>query len=94
MFVLQIEHTVPSYESWKEAFDDDPLGRKSAGVRAYRIYRPATDSKYLIVDLEFDSILPAESMLAKLHELWGKVEGRIMVEPRARIVQVVEEKTL
>jgi hypothetical protein len=94
MFILQIEHEVPSYDAWKETFDSDPIHRKESGVRRYRIYRPAKDSRYVIVDLEFDSMREAEAALAALHVLWGNVHDRIMVEPRARIVQLAESKEL
>jgi hypothetical protein len=35
MAILRIEHRVPSYESWKQAFDSDPVDRKGSGVRRY-----------------------------------------------------------
>ena len=92
MFVLQIEHAVPSYDRWKETFDDDPIHRKESGVRRHRISRPSNDSNYVIVDLEFDDVLKAETTLAALHELWRHVQGRIMVDPQTRIVEVVESK--
>lgn len=94
MYVLQIEHSVPSYERWKESFDEDPIGRQGSGVKRYRIYRPSTDSKYVIIDLEFDDILKAESVLMALHTIWAGVQGQIMVDPRTRIVEVVESKEL
>jgi hypothetical protein len=33
MHVLRIEHPVPDYDAWKEAFDNDPVGREQGGVR-------------------------------------------------------------
>ena len=39
MHVLRVEHSVPDYDRWKQAFDDDPIGRERAGVRRYRILR-------------------------------------------------------
>ena len=38
--VVRVEHPVPDYELWKrEAFDRDPLGRASSGVRRHRVLR-------------------------------------------------------
>ncbi len=92
MHVLRIEHPVPEFDAWKEAFDSDPVHRERAGVRSYRILRPIDDRKYVMIDLEFDGSSEAETFLAALRELWGRVEGRIMESPRARIVEAVESK--
>jgi len=43
LVVLQIEHPVPDFTEWKMAFDNDPLSRKQAGVRRYRIFRLHSD---------------------------------------------------
>jgi hypothetical protein len=90
MHILQIEHPVPSFAAWKEAFDSDPIGREQSGVRRYRILRPTDDPNYVMVDLEFDSASEAESGHATLRDLWGRVE--VMHSPQARIVEVVESK--
>jgi len=92
MHILRIEHPVPEFDAWKEAFDSDPVRREQSGVRSYRILRPIDDRKYVMIDLEFDGSSEAEAFLAALRELWARVEGRIMESPRARIVEVVESK--
>ena len=92
MPILQIEHPVPDFDAWKEGFDSDPVGRERSGVRRYRVLRPIDDPNYAMVDLEFDSSREAEAFLAALRELWRRVEGTIMENPRARIVEVVESK--
>ncbi len=46
MHILRIEHPVPDYDAWKEAFDSDPIGREPSGVRRYRILRPNDDPNY------------------------------------------------
>ena len=53
MPVVRIEHTVPDFEKWKQAFDNDPADRKGSCVRDYRILRPHEDPNYVIVDLSF-----------------------------------------
>jgi hypothetical protein len=91
MVVLQIEHPVPSFEGWKQAFDSDPVGRKKSRVRRYRILRPVDDPNFAIIELEFDSVSDAEALLAGLRQLWARVEGTVMMNPQARIVEMVEE---
>lgn len=90
MLILQIEHKVPNFDGWKKAFESDPINRKKCGVRSYRIFRPIDDPNYVILDLEFDTLKEAEDTLTALHNLWGKVEGKIMMNPQTRILDVVE----
>jgi hypothetical protein len=92
MHILRIEHPVPSYEGWKKAFDSDPIGREKSGVRRHRVSRAIDDPQYVMIDLEFDTRAEAESCLVALRALWGRVEGKIITDPRARIVEVVESK--
>ncbi len=87
---LQIEHKVPNYEGWKKAFESDPIDRKKSGVLRYSIFRPVDDSNYVIIDLEFDSIKEAEETLATLRKLWTNVEGKIMMDPKTRILDRIE----
>ena len=90
MPTLHIEHKVPSFDGWKKAFESDPINRKKSGVRRYRIFRPIDDPNYVIIDLEFDSLNEAEAALAALHNLWSKVEGKIMINPQIRMLEIVE----
>lgn len=94
MFILRIEHPVPDYERWRTAFENDPLDRRKAGVRRYRILRAIDEPHHVLVDLEFESRPEAESMLTALRSLWGRVEGRVMTAPKARIVEVAETREL
>lgn len=90
MYMLRIEHPVPSYDAWKKAFDNDPVGRVQAGVRRYRVLRAADDPNYVMIDLEFDTLAGAERLLTALHAVWGRVESRIITDPKARIAEQVE----
>jgi hypothetical protein len=90
MIILRIEHKVLNFYGWKKAFDSDPVNRKKSGVKRYRVYRPTDDPDYVIIDLEFDTLNDAQTTLAALHNLWGKVEGTVIVNPQTRILDVVE----
>ncbi|HEY5004300.1 MAG TPA: hypothetical protein VII61_14160 [Ktedonobacteraceae bacterium] len=94
MFVLQIEHPVPNFDDWKKAFDSDPANRRQSGVRHYRILRLIDNPNYAIINLEFDSLKEAEGLLTAMREVWRGVQGTIMENPRARIVEVVETVNL
>ena len=90
MHTLRIEHSVPHFDAWKQAFDGDPVGREQGGVRRYRVLRQVDDPNYVMIDLEFDSSSEAETFLAALRDLWGRVD--VMRDPKARIVEMVESK--
>ncbi|MBP1779631.1 MAG: hypothetical protein H6Q86_5642 [candidate division NC10 bacterium] len=92
MYVLRIEHPVPDFDGWKKAFDSDPVGREKSGVRRYRVLRPIDDPNYVMIDLEFDTRAQAEALLAAMRVVWGRVQGKVMTRPQARIVEAVEAK--
>lgn len=91
MTILQIEHPVRDFDSWKQAFDGDPVGREQGGVRRFRIFRPVDDSNYVVIELEFDGRAAAEAFLGRLRELWSRAVAQGLIsDPQARIVEVVE----
>ncbi len=92
MVILRIEHSVPNFDGWKQAFDSDPAGRKKSGVRRYQVLRPIDDPNFVMIDLEFDTASQAEALLAAMRVVRGRVEGTLMVNPQSRIVEAVETK--
>lgn len=93
MSILRIEHPVADYDSWKAAFDADPVDRERSGVRSYRVMRPVDDDRYVLVDLEFDTPEEAEGLLAAMRDVWTRVAGTLISDPRAWIVESVETTT-
>ena len=95
MPTLQIEHGVRDYETWKQAFDSDPVGREAGGVRSYRILRPIDERAYVLIELDFETGAEAETFRQELRALWGDAGARLGLEsPRARIVELVESTML
>ncbi|HLG31954.1 MAG TPA: hypothetical protein VI362_02855 [Ignavibacteriaceae bacterium] len=92
MITLHIEHKVSNYNEWKKVFDSDPINRKKSGVRSYRIFRPVDDPNYVLIDLEFDNLNDSETVLTALNKLWSNVDGKIIFNPQARILNVEETK--
>lgn len=99
MWTLKIEHAIGDFETWKAAFERDPAGRKQAGVRRYRVFRPADDPKYVIIDLDFDQPAEAHAFLEKLQQVWRRADlspglaregGATVVPPRTCIAEEVE----
>lgn len=92
MYILRVEHAVPDFSAWKQMFDSDPAHRQLSGVRRYRISRPVDDPKMALVDLDFDNLEQAQGFLAALRTVWGKVQGTLIAEPRAKILESFEAK--
>jgi hypothetical protein len=92
MYILRIEHPVRDFDGWKKAFDSDPVGRQKSGVRRYRVLRPIDDPRFVMIDLEFDTVNQAETLLAAMRVVWGRVQGTIIMNPQARIVEAVETR--
>lgn len=93
MAILQIEHRVRDFDAWKQAFDNDPIGRQQGGVRRYRILRAIDDPNYVTIELDFDSSNEAESFRTALRDLWDRVGDTLGLEdPQARILEPVETK--
>lgn len=92
MPILRIEHSVPDFDGWKRAFDSDPVDRKKSGVRRYHVLRSIDDPNYVMIDLEFDTQSEAEALLAAMREVWSRVQGKVVLDPQARIVETVETK--
>jgi hypothetical protein len=97
---LKIEHAIVDFETWKRAFERDPVGRAQAGVRRYRVWQPVDDQNYVFIDLDFDGRAEAEAFLDKLRGVWTRSEqspglGRAPgnATPRARIVDEVDAQS-
>jgi hypothetical protein len=94
MLILQIEHEVLNFEGWKKAFESDPVDRKKAGVRGYKVFRRMDNPNYVIIDLEFEHLEEAENTLVMLRKLWEKVEGKIIMNPKIHILTLAISKIL
>ncbi len=92
MIILQIEHRVPDYDSWKKVFDNDPMGRKQSGVIRYKLFRQTDDPNNVVGELEMNSLDEAKKLLARLQQLWKQIEGTVITGPKGRIVEMVEAK--
>ena len=87
MAILRIQHSVLSYESWKQMFDADPADRKGSGVRNFQIYRGVSDPNFVMIDLEFDTVSQAEELLATMEQVWAGPAKNFMNNPAAWIVE-------
>ena len=94
MPVVRIEHAVPDFERWKQAFDNDPADRKGSGVRRYQIFRAHDDPNHVMIDLEFDGQREAEAFLGRMERIWAGPGKSVMQSPRSRIVDSVEAREL
>ena len=95
MHTLRNEHQISDFDSWKAAFDRDPVGREQSGVRRHRVFRPIDDQNYVMIDLDLESSSEAEAFLAALRrDVWGSRQAvpALVGDPQTRIVEAVESK--
>ena len=71
---------------------DDALSGENWGCGNPRLLRAVDDPNFVMIDLEFDSAAQAEALLAAMRVVWGEVQGTIMTNPEARIVEAVESR--
>jgi hypothetical protein len=100
---LKIEHPIVDFDTWRAAFERDPIGREQSGVLAHRVSRPLDDPNYVLIDLDFGSVAQAKSFLERLEEVWSRRELSPGLErskapgtaavPRGRVVQEVERRS-
>ncbi len=94
MTILRIEHRISGYDGWKKAFDSDPINRKKSGVKRYRIYRPADNENFVIIELDFENPEQAEAAQSALLNIFPNIEGKLIFEVQMRLLKIVEETTL
>jgi hypothetical protein len=95
MHVVQIEHPIRDFDTWKRAFDSDPAHREESGVRRYNVYRPIDDPNYIAVDLEFATRAEADAFKTAIERVWRSPQAAPALggTPRARVVDVVESRS-
>jgi hypothetical protein len=92
MILLHIEHRVENFEQWKASFDTYAELRQRTGVRRYQISRAVDDPNFVMVDLEFDELSGAESLLVAVQQIWQHVNGTLIHDPQWRFSEIVELK--
>jgi hypothetical protein len=92
LYILQIEHQIRDFDTWKAAFERDPAGRQRGGVRRYRVLRPIDDQHYVKIDLELDSASAAEAFREAMRAVWqsSSAAPALVGAAQARIVEVME----
>ena len=91
MIILQIEHSINDFGEWKKLFDSDPADRAGSGVKKHRLSQPVDNPNSVNIELTFDDRESAEAMHEKLKGVWSNMAGEIFTDPKARIIEVVEE---
>ena len=95
MATLRVELEVRDYDLWRTAFGQDAGGRQRAGARRYRIFRPVDDPKFVMLDIDFDTVDQAERFLEVMRkDVWPSPEKAPakVGTPQTRIVDMVESK--
>lgn len=97
MAMLQIEHPVTDFATWKATFDRFATAREQSGVRGYRILRPVDDTHYVIVELDFQTAGEAAKFLDFLQtRVWAAAQDApgLAGTPQTRILESAEARTI
>lgn len=89
MATLHIEHGITNFTTWKAAFDRFADRRREAGVTAHRIHQPHDDAAYVVVQLDFSSVEPAQAFRTLLESRVWSVPANspgLKGTPRARVL--------
>ena len=81
--------------SRSEAFADERLKDKDMGIELTprcKVLRTIADPNYVMIDLEFDNTAEAEAFVQKMQRIWDGPAKGVMLNPRARIADLVEGK--
>ena len=94
MPILQFEHAISDFATWKAAFDRDPINRRGLGVRRHRVFRPLDDPNYVVGELEFETAAEADACADALRRLWTsrRAAPALVGAPRVRILETFENQ--
>lgn len=91
MPTLQIEHAISDFEVWQQAFERFNHARQQAGVRSHHVRRPVDDAKYVVIELDFDTVAQAEHFRTFLEQkVWSSSASSpaLIGSPKTRILQL------
>jgi hypothetical protein len=72
MVTLHIEHPISDFTTWQAAFARFSDARADGGVLTARVYRPIDDPKFVLIDLDFDTVEQAQAFREFLHtRVWS-----------------------
>ena len=90
MATLHIEHQISDLKTWLAAFSRFTETRQKAGVRGQRVYQPVGDDKYIVLDLDFDTVDEAVRFKTFLESnVWSSRDASpgLAGTPQARVLQ-------
>jgi hypothetical protein len=72
MPTLHIEHAISDLGTWQAAFGRFAGIRQQSGVRSERVQQPVDDPRYVVIDLDFDTVGEAAEFLGFLNaNVWS-----------------------
>jgi hypothetical protein len=92
MATLHIEHPIHDLQTWLTAFGRFAEARERGGVRAYRVCQPVDDDKYIVIDLDFDTVDEAQRFKKFLEtNVWSSPTASpgLAGIPQARVLERV-----
>jgi hypothetical protein len=66
----------------------------TAGVRRFKIFRPVAARNHVWIDLELESLAEAEALVSAPRAMWDRVEGTVVSNAKAQILERVEDSAV
>lgn len=91
MPTLHIEHAITDFGTWNAAFERFAEFRQQSGVRQQHVRQPVDDPRYVVIDLDFDTVPEAARFLGFLQDnVWSSSDSSpgLAGTPQTRILEV------
>lgn len=93
MTSLHIQHAITDLPTWLGAYSAFAEKRRMGGVVSETVRHPVGDEKYVVINLEFDTVAQAESFRTFLEtSVWANSQNSpaLAGTPEVRILEHVE----
>lgn len=90
MPTLLIEHAISDFATWHAAFLRFASRRQDGGVLRERLMQPADDPHYILLELDFDTLVQAQRFQQFLEtQVWSTPANSpaLVGSPRARVME-------
>jgi hypothetical protein len=95
MPTLHIEHAITDFGTWNDAFTRFAGIRKQSGVRRERVRQPVDDPRYVVIDLDFDTVGEAENFLGFLRaKVWSSASNAPGLSGTPQALILVDDRPL
>jgi hypothetical protein len=90
MVIVLLHLETDDYDAWKHGFDEDPVGRREAGVTSHTVSRSLDNPNDVFIRVEFPSVEQARHFQDKLRDSGVLQRTGTRVKTGPTVAEVVE----